>query len=200
MGIGDRHTSNILVHTKTGEVVHIDFGFVFEQGKTLTIPELVPFRLTRDIVDGMGPSGTDGVFFKAAEATMGVLRNNADTLLTILSAVVSDPLYKWSISPQKARELQQEQTIKEEEEGEDESKSKEGASRPSLLASNAEDDENRNDAAARAISKITNKLQGYEDSSSSIDKSVAGQVKLLINEARDPDNLGLMFVGWSPWL
>lgn len=33
LGIGDRHTSNILVHTKTGEVVHIDFGIVFEQGK-----------------------------------------------------------------------------------------------------------------------------------------------------------------------
>jgi serine-protein kinase ATM len=33
LGIGDRHTSNILVHQKTGEVVHIDFGIVFEQGK-----------------------------------------------------------------------------------------------------------------------------------------------------------------------
>ena len=29
------------------------------------------------------------------------------------------------------------------------------------MAFNIEDDENRNDAAARAISKITNKLQGY---------------------------------------
>jgi hypothetical protein len=33
LGIGDRHTSNILVHTKTGELVHIDFGYVFEQAK-----------------------------------------------------------------------------------------------------------------------------------------------------------------------
>jgi ataxia telangiectasia mutated family protein len=33
LGIGDRHTKNILVHQKTGEVVHIDFGIVFEQGK-----------------------------------------------------------------------------------------------------------------------------------------------------------------------
>ena len=72
----------------------------------MTTPELVPFRLTRDIVDGMGPSGTDGVFSKAAEATMGVMRNNADTLLTILSAVVSDPLYKWSLSPLKANQHQ----------------------------------------------------------------------------------------------
>jgi serine-protein kinase ATM len=33
LGIGDRHVSNILVHEKTGEVIHIDFGIVFEQGK-----------------------------------------------------------------------------------------------------------------------------------------------------------------------
>jgi serine-protein kinase ATM len=33
LGIGDRHSNNILVHEKTGEVVHIDFGIVFEQGK-----------------------------------------------------------------------------------------------------------------------------------------------------------------------
>jgi ataxia telangiectasia mutated family protein len=33
LGIGDRHTSNILVHSHTGEIVHIDFGIVFEQGK-----------------------------------------------------------------------------------------------------------------------------------------------------------------------
>lgn len=33
LGIGDRHGHNILVHERTGEVVHIDFGIVFEQGK-----------------------------------------------------------------------------------------------------------------------------------------------------------------------
>jgi len=129
--------------------------------QTLTTPELVPFRLTRDIIDGMGPSGTDGVFSKAAEATMGVLRNNADTLLTILSAVVSDPLYKWSLSTS---------------------------------------DDNRNDAADRAITKIHEKLEGYEDGTSGEHKTVAGQVKLLINEARDPGNLSVMFVGWAPWM
>ena len=32
LGIGDRHAQNILVHTKTAEVVHIDFGIAFEQG------------------------------------------------------------------------------------------------------------------------------------------------------------------------
>jgi predicted unusual protein kinase regulating ubiquinone biosynthesis (AarF/ABC1/UbiB family) len=33
LAIGDRHMSNILVHMRTGEVIHIDFGIVFELGK-----------------------------------------------------------------------------------------------------------------------------------------------------------------------
>ena len=31
LGLGDRHLSNILIHNKTGEVVHIDLGIAFEQ-------------------------------------------------------------------------------------------------------------------------------------------------------------------------
>ncbi len=49
-----RHVNNILVDTKTAEVIHIDLGLAFEQGKRLKMPETIPFRLTRDIVDGMG--------------------------------------------------------------------------------------------------------------------------------------------------
>ena len=30
---GDRHLANQLVDQQTGEVIHIDFGMVFEQGK-----------------------------------------------------------------------------------------------------------------------------------------------------------------------
>jgi ataxia telangiectasia mutated family protein len=49
LGIGDRHSHNILVDVLSAEVVHIDFGIVFEQGKVLPTPETVPFRLTRYI-------------------------------------------------------------------------------------------------------------------------------------------------------
>jgi ataxia telangiectasia mutated family protein len=31
LGVGDRHCSNILIDTKSGEVIHIDFGIVFEK-------------------------------------------------------------------------------------------------------------------------------------------------------------------------
>ena len=31
LGIGDRHTSNILLDNITGEIIHIDFGIAFDQ-------------------------------------------------------------------------------------------------------------------------------------------------------------------------
>lgn len=62
LGLGDRHVVNILIDNSTAEVIHIDFGIAFEQGLTLPCPETVPFRLTRDIEDGMGICGVEGVF------------------------------------------------------------------------------------------------------------------------------------------
>jgi ataxia telangiectasia mutated family protein len=72
LGIGDRHTHNILVDNSTADVIHIDFGMVFEQGLTLPMPELVPFRLTREVVDGMGVSGYEGVFKRSSEEVLKV--------------------------------------------------------------------------------------------------------------------------------
>jgi ataxia telangiectasia mutated family protein len=40
---------------------------MYIQGKTLTTPETVPFRLTRDVIDGMGISGCEGSFRKSCE-------------------------------------------------------------------------------------------------------------------------------------
>ena len=67
VGLGDRHASNILIHTDTAEVIHIDLGIAFEQGRVLKIPETVPFRLTRDVVDGMGVSGVEGTMRRCSE-------------------------------------------------------------------------------------------------------------------------------------
>jgi hypothetical protein len=61
IGLGDRHCSNILLDKSTAEVIHIDLGIAFEQGRFLPTPELVPFRLTPDIVDGFGATGQDAM-------------------------------------------------------------------------------------------------------------------------------------------
>ena len=70
IGLGDRHSSNILMDVQTAEMIHIDLGVAFEQGKCLKTPEQVPFRMTRDIVDGMGACGVEGVMRRCCEACL----------------------------------------------------------------------------------------------------------------------------------
>jgi phosphatidylinositol kinase/protein kinase (PI-3 family) len=43
-----------------GATVHVDFNCLFERGKTLETPERVPFRLTQNLVDGLGITGVEG--------------------------------------------------------------------------------------------------------------------------------------------
>jgi len=193
LGIGDRHNNNILIHKKTGELVHIDFGIVFEQGRLLTIPETVPFRLTRDIVDGMGPLGTEGAFAAAAEETLCILRENSSALLTILSAIMNDPLYEWRKSAVKAQ-------ARQEQEQEYENSEDKGIRCVVSANATAVSDIGQNLAAEHTISRIKEKLEGYEEGTSSEQHSVEGQVQLLINCARDPDNLSAIYYGWAPWL
>jgi len=201
LGIGDRHLRNILIHEKTGVVVHIDFGIVFEQGKLLQIPEIVPFRLTRNIVDAMGPCGTEGTFSKVAEETTSMLRKNARDLLTILSGVVADPLYKWHLDPLEARQWQAE---RDQQEGRKSVKKKRGrkdtsANGDESAPKSAAAKDVQNQAAIKTINKIKQKLEGYEESTSGDQQGVEGQVQLLINLAQDPSNLSQMYVGWAPY-
>lgn len=67
VGIGDRHGDNILLDTRTGECVHVDFDCLFGKGLILPIPEIVPFRLTPNMIDAFGVAGTEGKFRKTAE-------------------------------------------------------------------------------------------------------------------------------------
>ena len=52
------------------------------------MPELIPFRLTRDIVDGMGVAGSTGVFSRCCEETLHVLRENRQALLAVVDVLL----------------------------------------------------------------------------------------------------------------
>ncbi|GMM35904.1 DNA-binding protein kinase [Saccharomycopsis crataegensis] len=105
LGLGDRHGNNILIDKTSGEPIHIDLGVAFDQGTLLAIPETVPFRLTKDIVDGFGVSGVEGVFRKSSEHVFRVLRDQKDQIDGILNILKWDPLYMWSISPLRKKRL-----------------------------------------------------------------------------------------------
>jgi DNA-dependent protein kinase catalytic subunit len=46
IGVGDRHLENFLIDITDGEVLGIDFGIAFGSNINLSIPELIPFRMT----------------------------------------------------------------------------------------------------------------------------------------------------------
>ncbi|PWA36394.1 hypothetical protein CTI12_AA577550 [Artemisia annua] len=70
----------------------------------LKTPERVPFLLTRDIIDGMGVTGVEGVFRRCCEENLSVMQTNKEALLTIIEVFIHDPLSKWALSPLKALE------------------------------------------------------------------------------------------------
>jgi ataxia telangiectasia mutated family protein len=140
----------------------------------------------------MGPCGTVGTFSRAAEQATIVLRENTDALLTILSAVVSDPLFAWNMTPREARNRQR---ADNEGGGEDmELENEAAATKDDKMSGDL------NEAGIRALARIQEKLQGYEDGSSGERQGVEGQVQMLINAARDEDNLCRLFCGWSAFV
>lgn len=180
VGLGDRHAMNILIDQTTAEVVHIDLGVAFEQGLMLKTPERVPFRLTRDIIDGMGVTGVEGVFRRCCEETLSVMRTNKEALLTIVEVFIHDPLYKWALSPLKALQRQKETDYELETSLED-----------------SQDEYEGNKDAARALMRVKQKLDGYEEGEM---RSIHGQVQQLIQDAIDPERLCQLFPGWGAWL
>ncbi|KAJ9469159.1 Target of rapamycin [Diplonema papillatum] len=106
MGLGDRHPSNLMLDLDTRKVIHIDFGDCFEvASRRPKYPEQVPFRLTRMLVKAMDLAGVEGLFKRTSEDVMRVLRKNKDSLMSILSSFLHDPLINWRlIDPGKLRE------------------------------------------------------------------------------------------------
>jgi serine/threonine-protein kinase ATR len=96
IGLGDRHTENILIDLTNGECVHVDFDCLFDKGLTLQKPEIIPFRLTPNFVDAMGPLGVEGTFRRTMEICLRVLRANKDALLSVLEPFLRDPTVSWS--------------------------------------------------------------------------------------------------------
>ncbi|KAK3744393.1 hypothetical protein QZH41_012155, partial [Actinostola sp. cb2023] len=95
LGLGDRHGENILFDSTNGDCVHVDLNCLFNKGETFDCPEKVPFRLTHNLVNAMGLLGYEGVFRRSCEVTLRLMREQCDSLLTVLGTFIYDPLVEW---------------------------------------------------------------------------------------------------------
>ncbi|EPZ30917.1 Phosphatidylinositol 3-/4-kinase, catalytic domain-containing protein [Rozella allomycis CSF55] len=176
VGLGDRHCQNKLLDKATFEIIEIDLNLIFEQGKLLAVPEVVPFRLTRNMITPMGSSGVNGLFKRNCEATLACLREQKDTIITILKVFKHDPLYRWTITPSTIKKLK---------------------SRNIETDSISESVFDQNHEANQVIHRVAEKLMGVEQGSL---LSVEGHVNYLIQIATDKDRLSRMYHGWQAWL
>ncbi len=208
VGLGDRHGENLLLHTEGGECVHVDFDCLFDKGLILARPEIVPFRLTPNMVDGMGVSGYEGVFRRVMEVTMKVLRDNRRLLLSVLEPFLQDPTVGW-------RRIGRAQRPAEEKLGENGREDKLRQNRRTV----AQDMEN--EGARRTLRVIEGRLRGVynvkvprkrrkfiplrkgdpraiqqQQETNELPLSVPGQVQRLINESVSHENLCQMYIGW----
>lgn len=179
LGLGDRHLNNILIDYSTGKPIHIDLGVAFDQGRLLPIPELVPFRLTRDVVDGFGITGVDGLFRRSCESTYSVLRENYEKVMYVLNILKWDPLYSWVMSPvRRHRHLLEEDS--------------QSFGNVNLNEKDSASELEENQESYRALKSVEEKLTGNG-------LSVEATIQELIQQATDVENLALIYMGWSPF-
>ena len=200
VGLGDRHCENLLIDYKSGANVQIDFGHLFDSGVLLPCPEIVPFRLTQNIVDSFGISGVEGGFRITCEAgttcslrtrdvagrrlapltqvchaVMQVLRNNQQAIVGLLQAIVSDPFIDW-VNVDSSSKL----------------------GRPKLKAQQSEEGKSK---ALAAMATVQGRLQGVLAGARSQPcrhMTVPAHVDFLLTEAQDIELLCRMWWGWLP--
>lgn len=92
LGIGDRHLENTLISIKSGKSVGIDFDLAFGAGVDQQIPELMPFRLTPQIVEFLKPFKPTETFARIMIHVLKALRGNKGLLTATLNIFIDEPL------------------------------------------------------------------------------------------------------------
>ncbi|XP_033121520.1 DNA-dependent protein kinase catalytic subunit-like [Anneissia japonica] len=210
LGIGDRHLSNFLVDMETGGMIGIDFGHAFGSAtQFLAIPELVPFRLTRQIMNLLLPFNQDGLLQKTMCHTLRAIRNNHDLLLNTMDVFIKEPSLDWKEFAQKASTQKRDD---DEQDGGDMSwyprekvsyaKAKFKGANPAYITRNELHLGHSTKAVCNSYKAVAKGDQKYNQRAREPDKdlSVETQVACLIDQATDPNTLGRIWQGWEAWM
>jgi hypothetical protein len=96
LGIGDRHLDNFLFDKTSGDLIAIDFGAAFGQGVLLTVPELMPVRLTPQLKTVLSPLPTLSLLKTDLIALMTIFHKNSSLLMTIMAVFINEPHIEWN--------------------------------------------------------------------------------------------------------
>eukprot|EP01105_Mastigella_eilhardi_P003802 TRINITY_DN1496_c0_g1_i7.p1 TRINITY_DN1496_c0_g1~~TRINITY_DN1496_c0_g1_i7.p1 ORF type:complete len:3703 (-),score=882.72 TRINITY_DN1496_c0_g1_i7:1157-12265(-) len=209
VGIGDRHLENFLLRYKDGSLLGIDFGHAFGTATTfLPVPELMPFRLTRQLVEFLMPLDVDGMLKHNMLHVMTALRANRDVLLATMDVFVKEPLLNWDglvsrIAAERGRPR-------------DEEKARRWFPERRIALAAMKLDLVNPTAVTCAEIKDSTAIDNTNDEVCVIVKgnplfnarariggrcaSVQEQIDCLVDQATDPNILGRTWVGWSPWM
>jgi len=207
IGIGDRHLDNFLLNYKDGAVVGIDFGHAFGTAtQFLPIPELVPFRLTRQFSNFLRPLQSEGLLNHNMIHCLRALRENKDVLLNTMNVFITEPLLEWE---KLARRCANEQGGNDgqsawfpKEKIRIATKKLDGYNPALILVEELQGSVHAKRPYLPYLEKITKGVpeDNIRARVGEQCSSVAEQVNCLVDLATDPNILGRMYGGWAPWV
>ncbi|KAF9401271.1 hypothetical protein BGX21_002182 [Mortierella sp. AD011] len=219
LGIGDRHLENFLLDMSNGCLIPIDFGHAFGSAtEVLPVPELAPFRLTRQLESFLNPLGTKGLLEHPMVCIMKALQSKKEVILNTMDVFVKEPLLDWrkhainQAKEQKKRgadmesfEIDEDSTAPPawylQQKMDIASKKLEGYN-PSYLTVMELNMGHANKVFLPALSKIAlgDKQHSVRAKYGRVCPSVQSQIECLIDMATDLDILGRAWVGWMSWV
>uniref|UniRef100_A0A336M7V8 non-specific serine/threonine protein kinase n=1 Tax=Culicoides sonorensis TaxID=179676 RepID=A0A336M7V8_CULSO len=186
LGIGDRHLDNTLIDTKTFKLIGIDFGHAFGTAtRQLQVPELIPFRMTKQLQSVMEPHGVTGLFERCMTHAMRCFRNEQAVLRACMDLFVREPTIGWLDRSLVTPEIIIDMACSK----------LQGANSAKITVQELELNRFINKTGYQRILKSANY---YGDEVK--DLTVEDQVKKLIAQATDEALLGITYYGWRPFL
>lgn len=95
LGIGDRNLSNTLISYTSGKALGIDFGYSFDAAVDLSPPELMPFRLTPQILGLLQPFDENGLLKVTMMNVLRAIKHGKDPLLACMDIFTKEPSLDW---------------------------------------------------------------------------------------------------------
>nr|XP_019572365.1 PREDICTED: DNA-dependent protein kinase catalytic subunit isoform X2 [Rhinolophus sinicus] len=211
LGIGDRHLNNFMISMETGAMIGIDFGHAFGSAtQFLPVPELMPFRLTRQFISLMLPMKETGVIYSVMVHALRAFRSYPDLLTTTMDVFVKDPSFDWKNFEQKMLKKGgswiQEINVTEKNWYPRQkicyAKRKLAGANPAVITC---DELFLGHEKVLAFEDYMAVARGNKDHNIRAQEPESGlseeaQVKCLIDQATDPNILGRTWEGWEPWM